>query len=395
MVFVSIGLVGSLLGLAQIDLSHGFIHVVLELTLIIILFTDASRIDIKLLLKEHALVLRLLFIAIPLTILLGGIGAQFIFDFDNIWYAFLLAAILAPTDASLGQIVTSSKVIPVRIRQLLNVESGLNDGFVLPFILIIITIIKASDGYSLEDNTTVMTWVIFTLKQVLLGPIIGCIVAFIFGRMIIWATKHQWMNHDFKDLSIMCLSFLAYGAAELLGGNGFISAFFAGLTIGNTTANLCNCLLEFAEVQGQLLNLNVFLILGAVILPQFHATSFIEVITFSMLSLTLFRMIPVSLSLIGTRLSLPSHLFIGWFGPRGLASVLFALIMLKEIKTQETELIFSIILATVFLSIFFHGISANPLSKIYSKAVKLENTLKEEHIKVQEMPVKIGNIHSK
>jgi sodium/hydrogen antiporter len=239
-----------------------------------------------------------------------------------------------------------------------------------------------------HTESGVSHWALFAAMQVTLGPIVGIVVGFCGGKVISWAAKTQWMNHTFQDLSLIALSFLAFGLAETIGGNGFIAAFCAGLTLGNTAQNLCKCLYEFAEAEGQLLTLSVFLLLGSVILPQFKAASLALVFLYAILSLTVFRMIPVSLSLLGSKLKPQSHLFLGWFGPRGLASILFALLMLEELHSPVTELLFSIILATVFLSVFLHGITAGPLAKIYSRSINQETKHAEEHLKIDEMPVK-------
>jgi len=393
MVFVTFGLVGYLSGFfTGVDLSTGFIHVLLEITLVLVLFTDASRVDLKLLKTQSDLPIRMLLVGMPLTILLGGVGAQLIFGFENIWYAFLLAAILAPTDAALGQVVVSSKKVPVRIRQTLSVESGLNDGIALPVILIIIAIAKTSIGYEGVEEAGVYHWIFFTAKQVLLGPLAGILIGFCGGKIISFAAKEKWMNSTFQDLSLLSLSFLAFGSAEMIGGNGFIAVFCGGLTIGNTARNLCDCLYEFAEAQGQLLTLTVFLLLGAFILPRFHSISLIQVGLYAFLSLTVFRMLPVSLSLLGAKLKAQSHLFLGWFGPRGLASILFALLMVEEFDTPTTDLIFSVILATVFFSIFLHGMTASPFAAAYGQFISKKESDIHEKTEVDEMPVK--NFHT-
>ena len=395
MVFVTFGLLGYVFGFAKVDLSHGFIHGFLEITLILVLFTDASRINLKLLIQQQGLPLRMLLIGMPLTIIMGALGAKWLFGFENIWIAFLLAAILAPTDAALGQVVVSSKALPVRIRQTLNVESGLNDGIALPIILAFLAMAGTTLGHGGEAHTEsgVSYWALFAGKQLILGPLAGVIVGLYGGKLIYSAAKSNWMNHTFQDLSLIALSFLAFGLAETIGGNGFIAAFCAGLTLGNTAKNLCTCLYEFAEAEGQLLTLTVFLLLGSIILPQFHlpeinAVSVGSIVLYAVLSLTLFRMIPVSLSLLGSKLKPQSHLFLGWFGPRGLASILFALLMVEKLHTETTELLFSVILLTVFFSIFLHGITASPLSRIYSRSINGSSGDHQEHKKVDEMPTK-------
>ncbi len=391
MIFVTFGLLGHILGLAKIDLSHEFIHGFLEITLILVLFSDASRINLRLLIKQHNLPLRMLLIGMPLTILLGGIGAQWLFNFESIWIAFLLAAILAPTDAALGQVVVSSKYVPVRIRQSLNVESGLNDGIALPVILILIALLKTKLGHNVESHGEAVDaaqWIAFSLKQVLLGPLAGITVGFLGGKIISWTAKNKWMNHTYQNLSLISLGFLSFGSAELIGGNGFIAAFCSGLTLGNTATNLCECLYEFAETEGQLLTLSVFLLLGSVILPQINTESLGIITLYAFLSLTIFRILPVSMSLLGSKLKLQSHLFMGWFGPRGLASILFSFLMLKEIHSSATEMLFSVVLVTVFLSIFLHGMTAGPVAKAYGLSVSKKEKHQYEHLDVIEMPVK-------
>ena len=395
MVFVSLDLLMYMVGMGNLDLSHGFIHGFMEITLILVLFTDASRIQLGLLLKEHKLPLRMLLMGMPLTILLGALGAQWMFGFENIWAALLLAAILAPTDAALGQVVVSAREVPVRIRQTLNVESGLNDGIALPVILVFLALFESHAGHSRVVENGFLHWSLFTGKQLIFGPLVGAAVGWIGGRLIDWSTRTEWMSHTFRDLSLMSFSFMAFGLAEMVGGNGFIAAFFAGLTLGNSVQDHCDCLYEFAESEGQLMTLMVFMVIGMVVLPEFQSSDVITVVVYAFLSLTLFRMLPVGLSLMGLKLKYQSVLFLGWFGPRGLASILFALLLVEELQAEEAKAIFSIVLATVFLSIFLHGISAGPAARIYSRIMaKGEGERLEEHKDVCEMPIKHESSHS-
>jgi len=387
MVFVLFGL---LVGPVVLDL-QGFqpdsewIHVLAELTLVLVLFTDASRIDLRLLRKEHDLPVRLLTMGMPMTIALGTLIAFFCFDGLGFWGAAILAIILAPTDAALGQIVVTNPRVPVRIRQTLNVESGLNDGIALPILLIFLCAGEVS------HNVDPGYWIRFVTLQLTLGPLIGVLVGLLGGKLVEICSRTGWMNRTFQDLSALGLSLLAYSGAELAGGNGFIAAFAAGLTLGNFSRAICTCLYEFAEAEGQLLTLLVFVIFGAVLVPVGLEHLTWKAGLYAVLSLTLIRMIPVALSLLGTGLSRSSVVFLGWFGPRGIASILFALLVLNESHLPIKEEILGPVVITVFLSIFAHGISAYPGTSWYAFMLKGLPGKTHEHKPVTEMPVRIAH----
>ena len=363
MIFVTFGLlVGPVaLGVIRLDFQSNVIHILAEATLILVLFTDASRIDLSILRREYHLPMRLLGIGLPLTIALGAVIAAAVFDSLSFWEAAVVAAILAPTDAALGQVVVSSPRVPVRIRQALNVESGLNDGLALPFVLIFLSLAGAS-----QQTESLSFWLKYGAAQLIFGPVVGIAVGFIGGRLVQWGARTKWMNISFQQLSALALSFLSFAGAELIGGNGFIAAFFAGLTVGNTSSAICDCLYEFAEAEGQLLALLAFLAFGAAdIWPALEHINWM-IVLYGVLSLTLVRMIPVSISLLGSGLRPASHMFLGWFGPRGLASILYVFVVLERVSIQEQDEIFSIVIMTVLISVFAHGLSALPGASWYA-----------------------------
>jgi NhaP-type Na+/H+ or K+/H+ antiporter len=303
----------------------------------------------------------LLGLGLPLTVMAGVLAALWLLPGLGLWEAAALAAILAPTDAALGQATVSNPAVPGRIRQALNVESGLNDGLSLPLVLITLALASAS-----EQAGSWEYWLWFAGKQVVLGPLAGAAVGFGGGWLIVRATQSGWMSHVFQDLAALGLSVLAYCGAELLGGNGLIAAFVCGLTLGNTAPAVCTCLREFAEAEGQLLVLITFLAFGAVMVVPALADCSWRTLVYAGLSLTVVRMLPVCLSLLGAKLKPPTWLFIGWFGPRGLASILFALLMFDRFQLKGMGEIFSVVVVTVFFSVFAHGISAAPLARAYA-----------------------------
>ena len=388
MVFIVFGFLAGADGLAiaMVNPDHSTIHLVAELTLILVLFTDAARINIRRLRQDHNLPVRMLVIGLPLTIAAGAIAALQIFPNLLLWEAVLLAALLAPTDAALGQSVVMAKAVPVRIRQAINVESGLNDGIALPAVLLFAALASAQ-----ADGPDAGGWIQFGLKQIVLGPIAGIGIGYVGARLIDTAVERDWINDAFQGISIIALTLLTYVVAELVGGNGFIAAFLGGMVFGNTIRHPCTFLFEFMETEGTLLMLVTFFIFGAALLPEGLEHLDPSVLLYAVLSLTLIRMIPIAISLLGVGLRLPTILFLGWFGPRGLASILFVLLILEKAEVVHRNELLSITVATVAMSALFHGLSAAPLAKRYAKLVAGMGDCQEIR-PVTELPLRDGPI---
>ncbi|MEL6188965.1 MAG: cation:proton antiporter, partial [Myxococcota bacterium] len=331
--------------------------------------------------REHDLPVRLLALGMPLTVLLGAGLAVLILPELGWLEAAVLAAVLAPTDAALGQAVVSHEKVPVRIRQALNVESGLNDGVALPGVLIL-----SCAASAVHSDQTASYWVLFTLKQVTLGPLAGLLVGFLGGKMVDGAITRGTITHGFRDLSVIALALLSFSLAELVGGNGFIAAFVGGLTLGSVARDQCRGLFEFSESEGQLLTIATFALFGALMVPEAWEHLDGAVLAYALVSLTAARMLPVTLSLLGKKLRRSTHLFLGWFGPRGLASILFALLVVQEADLPHEALVVTAAVVTVVLSTFLHGMTAFPLSNLYG--ARLEND-GAEHVPVSEMPVRV------
>lgn len=390
MIFSIVGLLFSphLLSGVSLDLDNKAIQFVAEFTLMILLFTDASRINIKSLRKEHTLPMQMLGISLPLTIILGALTALLIFDFISIPTALILAVILAPTDAALGQAVVSYEKIPVRIRQTINVESGLNDGIALPFLILFISI--ATGAESDHGSDRIAHWFLFAGKQIGFGIIIGIVVGLFGGRFVSFCQNKGIASKTFTDLSAVVLAILSFSLAEIIHGNGYISAFIAGLTLGNTSKHICDGVFDFAETEGQLLTLLTFLFFGSIIIYPTLQSITVEMLVYAVLSLTLIRIIPVFIGLIRDKLNFETKLFLGWFGPRGVATILYSILILNNTDIPNKEFIFNTAMLTVVLSIFLHGASAMPWSVAYSKRInRQKNICVDEHINVTEMPVKI------
>ena len=384
LVFAAFGLLigDSGLGWADLKFENRFIHGLAELTLILVLFSDAARIDVRDLRKDHNLPTRMLLIGMPLTIIFGTAVALALPLGFSFWEAALLAAILAPTDAALGQAVVSSRFVPARIRQTLNIESGLNDGIALPFVLIFAFLAGAAHTGGSETN-----WLLFGAKQVILGPLAGLLVGGVGAWLLDMAAKKGWTTASYEGAAILGLAFLAYSGSELIGGNGFIAAFVSGLVFGNVVRGRCGFIFEFAEAEGNFLVLVTFLIFGAAILPTAFGQIDWAVLLYAVLSLSVIRMIPVAISLIGSGVQHSTVVFLGWFGPRGLASILFALFVLEEVPVPAGARIALITVVTVALSILLHGLSAAPMSRRYAARIAQLGSV-EEKMTVSEMPTR-------
>jgi sodium/hydrogen antiporter len=363
MVCVITGILASLVspGLLKEGVNAAMVRVLAELTLVMVLFLDASTINRKELMKEKQFPIRLLFIGLPLTMLAGFLLAVPLFPGMNLWVILLMAMILSPTDAALGVAVVTSKQVPAKIRQMINVESGLNDGFALPPILICFAALSESS----TSGSGFSYWAFFILKQFIYGPLIGGAVGLLGGWLVERSSRREWMNPTFQGLSAVALAVLAFSLAEMVHGNGFISAYFAGLMLGTQTKSVRERLHNFGESESQALVLVIFLLFGLILVPLAYPYWDFTAWIYAILSLTVIRMIPVAISLIGTKLSWGTIWFIGWFGPRGIASILYLLLVILELGAPGYERMISVIVLTVFLSVFLHGLSAYPLTKLY------------------------------
>lgn len=360
-------LVGPLgLGTIHLGIESEVVQTLGKITLIIILFTDAAGIEARMLFSERTTPIRLLFVGLPLTIVMGAAIAFFVFPELGLWPAFLLACLLAPTDAALGEATVSDKRIPLSTRQSLNAESGLNDGLVLPAVLFFLALSNLSTPETRGREVDLLEWGDFILHQLLLGPVVGCLIGIVFGKLLDWSSHLDWCTPTFQRLAAPALGLLAYAAAETVHGNGFIAAFMAGLVLWATHPDLKRRIGDFGQAEGQQLALLTFLIFGADMLPNALPYMDWRTLLYAVLSLTVIRMVPVAIALTGAAVDWRDRVFAGWFGPRGIASILFLLLVSEEMKFPGHDFIQATVILTVFLSIFLHGITAAPGASWYA-----------------------------
>ena len=346
----------------QLVEQRAFLHLA-EIGLVLLLFTDASRTELRVLKNIRALPARLLSTGMLLTILLGALAARLVFQNLSIWEAGILAAILAPTDAGLGQVVVNSPRVPMKIRQALNVEAGLNDGLSVPFLLFFVAL--AVGGATGEAASLTQ----FIGEQLGYGVLVGAGLGGLGGWLLGVAHRRGWLADSWRQLGVVALPLLCLLASEAFGASMFIAAFVAGLAVQPGFKDAAKHSVEFTEEWGQLFNLAVFFMFGLFVAragTQFNVRHAL----YAVLSLTVVRMLPVAIALIGTRLRLATVLFIGWFGPRGLASIVLGLVYLEQETQQPGEPTIRLaVMLTVLGSIFAHGLSAMPGMDIYARKI--------------------------
>ena len=364
MVFVAVGLLVGPEVVGQIDLesSSGTVRTLAEATLALVLFSDAARVDLRELRREAAVPLRLLGIGLPLTIALGAVGAAAIFDQLSIAEALILAIVLAPTDAALGQAVVTEPRVPGKIRQTLNVESGLNDGICVPLLFAAVAVADVESEISEgRDAATLL------LEEIGYGVVGGVIGGLVVAAIVIHAGRRDLIAGPWRQVIPAAGAALAYGTASGLGGSGFIAAFVAGMTFRFALGRDPKDLDEFTEQVGNVLNGATFLFFGAILLGPALGELTWDLALYAVLSLTVVRMLPVAIAMLGSKARPPTLAFLGWFGPRGLASIVFAVIVVEESSLPHEHLIVLAIYLTVGLSVLAHGLSAAPLATRYGR----------------------------
>jgi sodium/hydrogen antiporter len=362
--FVVVGLLVGPEVLGEIDLesSSGTVRALAEATLALVLFCDASRIDIGQLRREVGVPVRLLGIGLPLTIALGAVAAAVIFDRLSVEEAVILAIVLAPTDAALGQAVVTEPRVPGRIRQGLNVESGLNDGICVPLLFAAVAVADVTSEIS--DGRSAGTLLLEEIGYGVVGGVVGGLVV---ATIIIHAGRRGLIASQWRQVIPAAGAALAYGIAVALHGSGFIAAFVGGMVFRMALKRDPEDLNELSEEVGGVLNGVTFVLFGAILLgPALGELSW-DLALYAVLSLTVVRMLPVVIAMLGSRARAPTLGFLGWFGPRGLASIVFAVIVIEESNLPHEHLIVLAIYLTVGLSVFAHGLSAAPLANRYAR----------------------------
>lgn len=363
-VFICFGLlIGDYgLNIIPINIENKTIGSLAEITLALVLFLDAAAANTGVLKKASMLPSRLLLIALPLTLLLGFGFGVLIFDEVSFFMIAILATILAPTDAALGKGVITNKSVPAVIRETLNVESGLNDGICVPILFLFMALAL---GQVTGEHTGHLALSLF-LEEIGIGLLVGLIITFVGVQLLKTAWRHQWLTKTWIQIPVVALALICFTVAQYFGGSGFIAAFCGGLLFGILEKDMRETFLHSAEGTSDVFALITWVIFGAAIVGKTLVSLSWPVLLYALLSLTVIRMLPVYISLIGSGVSTEGKLFIGWFGPRGLASIVFAVIVLDSNLPENNPIILTVTI-TIILSVILHGNSANVWANAYGK----------------------------
>ena len=361
MIFTVVGLVVGPLGLGwlQPELDNQGLRALADITLALVLFIDAANADLGVVKRTLVIPRRMLIFGLPLTIALGFGAGLVVFDELSLFAVAILATMLAATDAALGKAVITNKAVPARIREGLNVESGLNDGICVPILFLFIALALGTD----TGGSSTAFAIKLVAQEVGIGLVVGLGLTAVGARILKFCWNRGWITEIWLQLPVVALSLACFAVAQTLHGSGYVAAFVGGLLFGSYPTSVKHGLLLGAEGTAETLALVTWVMFGSAVVGQSLGYFSWQVVVYALLSLTIVRMLPMFVSLTGSGESTTSKLFLGWFGPRGLASIVFAIIVLNS-GVEGGGVLAMTVVCTVTLSIFAHGLTANPLARV-------------------------------
>jgi NhaP-type Na+/H+ or K+/H+ antiporter len=364
LMFMLVGLIlgPAFLGVLQPRIDKDGLRILAELTLAIVLFSDAANADLKILKAHEGLPMRLLMIGLPLTMLSGWLVGRWLFPQIPSEELAIMATLLAPTDAALGKAVVSNPKVPGAVREGLNVESGLNDGICVPVLLMFLALLVEE-----QTRSPLSMAVELFIEELGIGAVVGLALTLMACLLYRYSAKHHWQTPIWSQLTLPGLAILCFATAQTLGGSGFIAAFVGGLLASHLFSEQKHHLLEASEEFATPLSVITWIVFGTLVIPRVWDSLTLTIWLYAVLSLTVIRILPVLISLAGTGFDYETRLFMGWFGPRGLATIVFA-IMILDYPLEAGRTVVAIAACTVLLSVVLHGLSANPwVSRLASR----------------------------
>jgi len=343
---VTLGIVLAATDVIAIDFDDAGVVELIELALVLTLIADGLVVDRELLARHWGPPARALVIAMPITLVLLALGAKLLFG-DLSWAeAFLLGAVLSPTDPVVTSMVVTARRVPAQIRHTLNLESGLNDGLALPFVLFFLVL--ATPGGDAGGEAAEL------LGEAVFGALVGIVLGIAGGYL--HRIVPLGVTPRFEGIYAVGFGLAAFGLADVTFGNGLIAAFLAGITLGYFEHEITERFVDFSENVSAIFQVLTFFVFGAIIVATTYDGSPWALVVFIAFALLVARPISVLLALAGTKLPRPQKAFIAWFGPKGVASMLFALLVLDEGLTHGS-LVFEVAAFVILGSILAHGLT--------------------------------------
>jgi NhaP-type Na+/H+ or K+/H+ antiporter len=344
---VALGIALAAFDVVSVDARDTAVVNLVQLALVLTLFSDGMFVERELLRRHWSPVARAIVIAMPVTLVLLALAAHGLFDQLGWAEAFLLAAVLTPTDPVVTSTVVTAQRVPPEVRHTLNLESGLNDGLALPFVLFFLVL--AAPGGNAGGEAAKL------VGEAAFGALVGVVVGFVGGRL-----HHRLpgggLTPRYEGIYALGFGLFAFGLADVTIGNGLIAAFVAGIAMGAAEEQVPQAFVEFAENVSAISQVITFFVFGALIVATGYDAGIWQLALFIAFALLVARPAAVLLSFLRETLPRPLKLFIAWFGPKGVASMLFALLVLKS-DVAEGSLIFNIAAITILASIVAHGLT--------------------------------------
>jgi NhaP-type Na+/H+ or K+/H+ antiporter len=358
MIFIAFGLIAGPFGFGFLDMDVNTteLRVIADLTLALVLFIDAANADLSVLRSHAKIPRRMLLIGLPLCIALGVGAGVLIFPSVSLFEICILATMLAATDAALGKGVVTNKAVPARIREGLNAESGLNDGMCVPVLLVFLALATGSAGGEEGDSMALALQLV--AREIGIGIAVAVVFVAIGVKLVALGKQRGWITEIWKQIPVVTLALACFAMAQSLHGSGYIAAFVGGLLFGHFTKGSTHGLVMAGEGIAELLAMLTWIIFGAVAIGQSWAGMTADVVIYSLLSLTVIRMLPMVIALSFSGEKLEAKLFLAWFGPRGLASIVFFVIVANEHLPAES-MMQHVVVCTITLCVVAHGITAN------------------------------------
>lgn len=324
--------------------------VIAQLALTVILFNQAAELELGGVVRRRGVTFRLLVVGIPLALLLGTATALLVLPVMPLWEAVCLAAIVAPTEVALIDALLDDERIPERIRHALSTESGFYDGFALAAMLAALAL--ASD----KTEPDVGRWGLFLVRTELVSVVVGVAIGALGGWVVARSRRREWMSDTWAQLATLAIALVCFGVGERLHGSGFVAAFAGGLAfafMGRRTGVKPET--QVSDAAGQLLELMVFAMFGGYAVIVGWRDADWRVVVFAVIALFVVRLVAVLVALIRSDLRAHERMFIGWFGPRGIGTLVLGLLMVQRGEIEQAPLITQVVAVTVTLSLVVHS----------------------------------------